>query len=228
MVALRIKNIDTYGWEAAIRGMRNSRLSHDASDSIFTYKGEEIDGVTQIMPVVELGERDLKLASDLCRRGASDRKFLRMIHFTADITAGMSFWHDFDTYKVGTVVNSESRIAWLAKNEITAEKLGLDKNDKLINSYVILLNVIRKAWIYETDPEQKKYHWNLLTRMIPAGYSQLRTVDLTYETLFAIYRDRRNHPLDEFQAFCGMIETLPYAKEFIVDPILGGKKNDYQ
>lgn len=206
---LKITNIKITGMDTAIRGMRNPRLSHHLSDSHM-----DMDGIYVI------GPKDLALAKSLCRKGASDRKFLRMIHFTADIEGSISFWHDFDTYKVGTVTNSESRMQWLKDNEITAEKLGLDDwNCSEVRAYITYLNKLRETWKSETNARLKREYWNDLVRALPAGYRQLRTVDLNYETLFAIYRDRRDHPLYEFRELCANITTLPYAREFIVDPI---------
>lgn len=207
LLRIDVSNVKVEGFEAAIRGMRNSRMNHDQSDSYTTPNGEFI-----------IGPKDLELAQRLCRTSSSERKFMRMINMTADIEAAMSFWHDFDTYKVGTVVNSESRINWLHKNKITLEKLGLEE-EKITGSssenYLKALEVVRKTWISRTDKEEKRYYFNLLTTLLPAGYRQKRTVCLAYETIFAIYWERKGHILYEFEQFCGLIRTLPYAKELI-------------
>ena len=58
--------------------------------------------------VYRLGENDLGLARRLCRAGRDHRKFLRQILVSADITAPLYWWKEFDTYKVGTVANSTS------------------------------------------------------------------------------------------------------------------------
>lgn len=209
MLPIGISNVKVEGFAAAIRGMRNSRMNHDQSDSYTTPKGEFI-----------IGPKDLELAQRLCRSSSSERKFMRMIHMTADIEADMSFWHDFDTYKVGTVVNSESRMNWLHKNEITLEKLGLEEEKfagSASDNYLKVLNVVRQTWISAKNKEEKRYFFNLLTALLPAGYRQKRTICLTYETLFAIYWERKDHILYEFEQFCGLIRTLPYAKELILE-----------
>lgn len=51
---------------------------------------------------------------------------------------------------------------------------------------------------------------------IPMGKEQ-RAVDMfSYQCLRRIYKQRRHHRLPEWHVFCDFIETLPYAKEFIV------------
>lgn len=51
---------------------------------------------------------------------------------------------------------------------------------------------------------------------IPMGHIQ-RTVDMySYQTLRRIYFQRRNHRLPMWHDFCSFIETLPFAKEFIL------------
>lgn len=51
---------------------------------------------------------------------------------------------------------------------------------------------------------------------IEMGHIQ-RTVDMySYQTLRRIYFQRRNHRLPMWHDFCSFIETLPFAKEFIL------------
>ena len=48
------------------------------------------------------------MAGRLCRAGSDQRKFIRQILVSMDITAPLYWWKEFDTYKVGTVANSTS------------------------------------------------------------------------------------------------------------------------
>nr|DAN58979.1 MAG TPA: hypothetical protein [Caudoviricetes sp.] len=49
-----------------------------------------------------------------------------------------------------------------------------------------------------------------MIQLLPSSYNQRRTVFLTYETLSNIFRQRKNHKLDEWHEFCDWIGTLPY------------------
>ena len=62
---LKIENAETFGWEAAIRGMRNPKNSWSKSDSRWSSPNE--NGTDAPMFIV--GENDLKLASALANSG---------------------------------------------------------------------------------------------------------------------------------------------------------------
>ena len=49
----------------------------------------------------------------------------------------------------------------------------------------------------------------------PAGFMLTARLTTNYRCLKNIWRQRRNHRLPEWRAFCKWIETLPYAKELI-------------
>lgn len=112
---LKIEKTEVYGWEAAIRGMRNPKNSWDRGDTVMkstVLKAEELaPGVTAYnqeycVPYPVIGPNDLKLAMNLRNAGPEHAKYLRMIAVTCDITGPLYWWKEFDTYKVGTVANS--------------------------------------------------------------------------------------------------------------------------
>lgn len=215
---LKIENAETFGWEAAIRGMRNPKNSWSKSDSRWSSPDE--NGTNA--PLFIVGENDLKLASALANSGADDGKFLRMIHVQLDVTAPL-YWHkEADQYKVGTVTDSCSTMHKIHAKEFDVndfshehveELTGDDYNmsyDFLLRT-VDILNYYRKKFLETGD---KVYWWQLI-QLLPSSYNQRRTWDLNYAVLRNIYHARRNHKLDCWVQFCQFIETLPYAKELI-------------
>lgn len=111
---IKIEKTDVFGWEAAIRGLRNPLNSWDNSDSCeldcnlyeceecaFEHLCEE-----RYPRTYEVGEKDLALMRKLARAGDDHGKFGRFITVTVDITAPLYLWSEIDTYKVGTVRNS--------------------------------------------------------------------------------------------------------------------------
>lgn len=127
---LKIEKTEVYGWEAAIRGMRNPKNSWGRSDTVMkstVLKAEEIaSGVTvynqeYCAPYPIIGPNDLKLAMQLRNAGPEHAKFLRMIAVTCDITGPLYWWKEFDTYKVGTVANSCSTMHKIADKEFTLD-----------------------------------------------------------------------------------------------------------
>lgn len=51
-----------------------------------------------------------------------------------------------------------------------------------------------------------------LIQLLPSSYNQTRNVMLNYEVLANIYRQRKNHKLDEWREVCKWIESLPYSE----------------
>ena len=221
---LKIENAETFGWEAAIRGMRNPKNSWSKSDSRWSSPNE--NGTDAPMFIV--GENDLKLASALANSGADDGKFLRMIHVQLDVTAPL-YWHkEADQYKVGTVTDSCSTMHKIHAKEfelddfshehiINSVSMGDQEIDVRISPMQALLTTIECLNSYRElylETKDKKYWWQLI-QLLPSSYNQRRTWDLNYAVLRNIYHARRNHKIDEWHTLCDWIETLPYAKELI-------------
>ena len=228
---------EVYGWEAAIRGMRNPMNSWQRSDSIFC-DGEGVhdichdcvglvaeDGkiVSASEPFISLGKNDADLMAKLCKNGPVHAKYRRMINVTVDLTAPLYFWKEFDTYKVGTVANSCSTMHKLTEKEFvledfstehlltaTDEEVGWSDPVPILNleGTIYALNFYRKKYIGTKD---KKYWWQLI-QLLPSSYNQKRTVQLNYEVLANIYKWRKDHKLDEWRSFCSWIKTLPYSE----------------
>ena len=207
---LTIENAETFGWEAAIRGMRNPKNSWSKSDSWWSSPDE--NGTDAPMFIV--GENDLKLASALANSGPDDGKFLRMIHVQLDVTAPL-YWHkEADQYKVGTVTDSCSTMHKIHAKEFTLDDFSHEHLYSPLHDLkptVDLLNVYRERFL---DTKDKEDWWQLI-QLLPSSYNQRRTWDLNYAVLRNIYHARRNHKIDEWHTLCDWIETLPYAKELI-------------
>ena len=235
---IKIEETETYGWKAAIRGMRNPKNSWDKSDSGICYKevachscnenrnncayNLEHDGFV-------IGDNDIELMHRLCAAGSDNRKFMRMIVVYCDITAPLYWWKEFDTYKVGTVANSCSTMHTIHAKEfndddfsqkhlITRETPLIEGGDQveppngtwLMHRTIQTLNQYRELYLETKD---KKYWWQMI-QLLPSSYNQKRTVLLNYEVLTNMYNSRRNHKLDEWRDFCDWIKSLPHS-EFI-------------
>lgn len=216
---LTIENTETYGWEAAIRGMRNPKNSWDKSDSEWKYYGGDCYKGTFV-----IGKNDLDLMMRLRNAGTDHRKYLRMITVYCDITAPLYWWKEYDTYKVATVANSCSTMHKIHAKEFTLN----DFSHEHLNSHAI--EVLKKtidelnnyrdfcvAWegcgislkkMYELS--DRKDAWWQMIQLLPSSYNQKRTVELNYEVLANMYKSRKNHKLDEWHTLCDWIEELPY------------------
>lgn len=206
------EHTEVMGWEAAIRGMRNPHNSWDKSDS--KYLRQE-DGHI-IASRYEIGSNDHDLMMRLVKAGTDHRKFMRMIVVYVDVTAPLYWWKEFDTYKVGTVANSESTMHTIMKEAFEIDDFShdhLDEESHNILSYIVYrLNCWRNEYIITKHPEIKKRIWYKIIQILPSSFNQKRTVQLNYEVLANIYHARKNHKLDEWREFCHWIETLPYSE----------------
>lgn len=387
---IKLEKAEVFNFEGAIRGMRNPMNSWDKSDSGLKIMNED-DYELGYEPNYEfiIGENDLKLMKNLIKAGSEHRKFLRQIFVSVDITAPLYWWSEFDTYKVGTVANSTSKMhkllhkpfemndfsfdkvfgyknevkqfrpivyedeeEWkniqegymvsscgriknpqgrilgcslhqdgyifvtikgkqypvhrlVAKTFIPNEKnkpfvnhIDANKQNNFINNLewvtqkenikharennlqpnikntykgkfteeernkikeeynenkiskrqlaknynvshtcisdiinekykyvedvnifkevaqptVDVLNELRDSYINSSDEKTKKQIWYSILQLLPNSYNQRRTVTLNYEVLLTIYKQRKNHKLDEWRTFCDWIKELPYAE----------------
>ena len=217
---IKIENTEVYGWEAAIRGMRNPMNSWDKSDSCFCRYEPDCEAAC----TMHIGPNDLTLMKQLIKAGTDHSKFTRMINVTLDITAPLYWWKEFDTYKVGTVRNSCSTMHKIADKEFTLddfshEHLICQEDTHLSfepiplphNMLSFMVECLNKARAYYLKTNDKKYWWQMI-QLLPSSYNQRATVQLNYAVLRNMYHARKNHKLDEWKEFCEWIEGLPYSE----------------
>jgi hypothetical protein len=220
---IKITNIETSNWEAAIRGMRNPMNSWDKSDSWFRdYDGyHKINGdISYEVPDhndnIFIGENDLKLMKQLVSAGTDHSKFMRMIIFSCDMNAPIYWWKEMDTYKVGTVRNSCSTMHKIMEHEFTEKDFAFEHvREGYIDFVIRELNHLRKCYFHIKDmaPDNtSKDIWYELIQLLPSSYMQKATWTANYQVLRNIYHARKNHKLDEWHKFCDKIEKLPYSE----------------
>lgn len=93
-----------------IQGMRNPKNSWNKSDSRTCKQDGSFCMECEHKYGYCLGSNDKNLMQRLSKAGTDHRKFMRMMPVYARITAGHTWWAEFDTYKVGTVRNSCSKM----------------------------------------------------------------------------------------------------------------------
>ena len=239
---IKFENTEILGWEHVIRGMRNPMNSWEKRDSYFDcetcfckdcmHTDENHCGHDALY----IGSNDRFLMMTLRNAGTDHRKFMRMITVYVDITAPLYWWKEFDTYKVGTVANSCSTMHKLPDKEFTFDDFsyehlvsgwtGTDSNGtpviltgpcECLENTIIMLNRIRNSYLDSLKTKSKtglssKDIWWQMIQLLPSSYNQKRTVMLNYEVLANMYKNRKNHKLDEWVEFCEWIEDLPYSE----------------
>ena len=203
---IQIDKVEVFGWEAAIRGMRNSFNSWDKSDSRYNADSGKY----------EVGPADIELMDRLSRSGPSHAKFLRYINVTLDITAPRYWWAEMDTYKVGTVRNSCSTMHKVQAKEFERADFSCEHLDEeSLAALDTLISVMNRARDRFNNCGKNKDDWWQMIQLLPASLNQKATVQLNYQVLQNIYFTRKDHRLDEWHTFCRWIEELPYAQRII-------------
>ena len=234
-MSIKIENIQTMGWEGALRGMRNPLNSWDKADSAYASDIERTDtniaayGTKLSRYDFVIGQNDLALCLKLINAGSEHRKFLRMIHVQMDVIAPLYWWKEADTYKVGTTTNSCSTMHKIAAKEFTLDDFShehlIDDQDDFENEngqifsykdflYYDVLDVLNKARRQYLETKDKKYWWQMI-QLLPSSYNQRRTIDMSMETVLNILHQRSHHKLDEWIELCDtMLKQIPYCQEF--------------
>lgn len=229
---MEFKNTEVWGFNHALRGMRNPLNSWEKSDSGKIYWNgtwNTLDPVvrsyfTDYGINILIGKDDLNLAQRLIVGGNEHAKFMRMIHVSADVDMPRYWWSEADTYHFNTK-NSCSTMHKLLNNDnpITLDLFVICDEDKdwWINT-VEKLEKMRQEYKNIKDTTKDVVQMNRLLvrakRMLPEGFLQMRTFDTNYAELRNMYFQRKNHRLKEewIDTFCKWVESLPYAKELIM------------
>ena len=202
---IKVEKIDVWGFEHAIRGMRNPMNSWDKSDTLLCGNVDNPDLI--------LGQNDLDLMKRLYKAGTEHRKYLRQIFVSMDITAPLYWWKEMDTYKIGTVANSCSTMHKIAAKEFELDDFShehlLPISESVLDTVIRELNSFRGLYLTHKDKE----HWWQLIQLLPSSYNQKRTVTFTYENVMTMIRQRTGHKLDEWRNFVEILHDLPYVAE---------------
>lgn len=198
---LKVDNFEVFNWEGAIRGARNPMNSWAKSDSKY------------VNDKYVIGEADLDLLKRLVRAGSDERKFMRQILVSFDITAPLYFFKEFDTYKVSTTANSTSTMHRIHSkafevSDFSVERMSGEAGKQLIESIIDYLEYNRKLF---NETKDKRY-WENMIQILPSSYNQKRTITLNYEVLRNMYHARRDHKLYEWKILCLVIENMPYSE----------------
>lgn len=202
---LKVENTSVMNIENAMRGARNPLNSWNRSDSYYDAEHRYI-----------LGPNDLGLAMKLRKAGSDHRKFIRQIFVSADITAPIYWWKEYDTYKVATVANSTSTMHRIHSKPFELDDFSHDQlTEQSLETLKMVIEKLESVRLRYVETKNKA-DWYDLIQLLPSSYNQMRTCSLDYETLVNIYFARCNHKLYEWHTFCDWIKTLPYAAELIL------------
>lgn len=199
--------------EFIIEGMRNPLNSWNKSDSSCGQVTRKTN--VQWSGDYFIGTNDANLMQKLSKAGTDHRKFMRMMLVYVRITAGHTWWAEFDTYKVGTVRNSCSKMHKIHIMGFELDSFDHEGIDEVGEVAVKTFDTVRATltWLAKmfNETKEKKY-WRAIIELLPMGFHLTANVMINYEVLANMYHSRKNHKLDEWREFCKWIETLPYSE----------------
>jgi hypothetical protein len=225
---VNFSNTEVFGFNAALRGMRNPMNSWDRGDSVCR---------SDVIPAI--GPNDLKLVLSLIKAGSEHRKFLRSIVIWTDIEAPRYVWQELDTYKVSTVRNSCSTMHKLGSRDLVLEDFsgGVVMTEVLERLNLLALEYrnakFLRAECLKTDGKVDNLQ-RRMKQLLPEGFLQKATYTMNYETALTMFNQRRKHRLPEWKfveedshkeavlsiqdtdtSICNWIFSLPYMKTII-------------
>ena len=176
----------------------------------------------------EARESELKRGVNLSQaadwQGAHDQ-FLTGIRVSFDLTLTNKAWVEAERYRFLEFVSSQSTMHRITKfdlrnqyNEYVDPRVIDIMEEKVVAYNKLVENKPSPGAAVELLEDyakmlREKYLEILYTN--PAGFILTARLTTNYRCLKNIWRQRRNHRLPEWRAFCKWIETLPYAKELI-------------
>lgn len=137
-----------------------------------------------------------EIASKLCKAGAGEDKFLRQVQCWFDARGPRYWWCEADTFKVGTVAQSESTMHTITRRPLNAlVDFEEPVDDDILNR---LNDHIR--WYNETKGDIEEFM--AIKNMLPEGYLQRRIWSLNLANMKNIHAQRRNHRLPQWRQVC--------------------------
>ena len=147
-------------------------------------------------------ERLKKTASVLCRKGGGEDKFLRQIMFWWDVTGPRYWWAEADTFKVGTVAQSESTMHTIMHHPLTNADFEAPVPYAVRNS-------LDRMWREYRDTKDPKLFFEL-KNALPEGFLQRRIWTLNLANMKNIHRQRKSHRLPQWRQVCeAFVEATP-------------------
>ena len=149
-------------------------------------------------------ERIKKVACRLAPKGGSEAKWTRAVYYTWSIRAPRFWWQEMDTYKIGTVAQSESSMRVLAMGRsFTPKDFEGDVDPWVLAKLNILLDCLR------ANPKATDLLLQIKGRL-PENFLQRRVWSCSLAVMQNVHRQRRNHRLPMWHRVCeAFVEATP-------------------
>lgn len=176
---MQVKVLEEHGYYNALRGMSYS----------FKRREQPVDAWWEKQRL-----KAVKRSSLLAPMDAGHNKFLRQMQLWIDIEAPRAFWSEFDTYKVGTVAQSESTMHTLSKR--LPEMADFEEG-----THPLIVKAFQEVWLEHNNDIA------IIKENLPEGFLQRRLVTMNYQNLRTIIHQRVGHRYKRWSTFIEEIEN---------------------
>lgn len=149
--------------------------------------------------------RAVKLANT--KIGEGHDNFLNGVIVQFDLTFSNKAWVEFQRYHFFDFISSQSTMHRLRQFEIK-NQFNQHVDKRIIDVVIELQNKYNNS-------KKEEDLLNLLYSN-PSGFKLTAGVTTNYRQLKTIYKQRKNHRLEEWQEFCEWVEKLPSFKRLIL------------
>ena len=217
---VEISNVKVYDLEESIVACRNAMRLEPSK--IFEPTPQDSSDTVDVLSYYanrrEDWEKSLERAKKLCKapNNSGHANFLTGIRVSFNIKYPNYISPEMQRYHWFDIVTSSSKMHTLIKvagdptkyNKYVTQET-LDQMKRLQDSYNMACET--------GTPEDQYEAFMMLISNCPQGIELFMRVSTNYMQLRTIYAQRKNHKLKEdWGAVCKMIESLPYAKEFLL------------
>lgn len=232
---MKIENIYTFNMGNAFRGMRNPMNSWDKSDSVnatdnIFYLGEKDKELAQ--KLIRAGNehrkfmRQIIVSFDLTAPLYFWKEFdTYKVGTTANSTSTMHKLASTPiTLECFETDDYEDELIYLSGVDDFATdapyKYDMRIKDMVesfnVNSYnnATILEFLEDLRLKYIETKDKRY-WKELIRWLPESWLQTRSITLSYENIYNMIHQRKNHKLSEWHYVIKEFRKLPYAKELL-------------
>lgn len=152
-------------------------------------------------------------------------QFLTGIRVSFDLTFTNKAWVEAERYRFLEFVSSQSTMHRITRfdldkayNEYVDPRIIEIMKEKIAkyNYYCDGLSEKSEGFLKDVENKRKRLYLEILYSN-PAGFELTARMTTNYRCLRNIYLQRKDHRLPEWREFCKWIETLPYAKELLIN-----------
>lgn len=201
---------------------------YDLEESIIA-SGYPMRTKAEMRPVEDKDiQRGVRLVNATKTGNTAHHQFLTGIRVNFDLCFTNKAWVEAERYRFLEFVSSQSTMHRITKFDLDqqyieyVDKRIIDIMREKVNDYNNLMSRIETLGPEDESlrnrlQEEAKRRYLEILYSNPAGFKLTARMTTNYRCLRNIYKQRKDHRLPEWQAFCEWIETLPYAQEFLVN-----------